>query len=271
MSNSYFTPTSVPATNTRGVSANIRGEIASIEAGFDKLPTPAQLWGYSGNYAVAAGSVNAWTASIATAYLTSYVDGMQIRVKFAAANTTTEPTINLNTLGNKVIATESGSALGTGDIAAGMIATLTYNSTSGKFHMTATAVANAGSATASAAAAAASQAAAAASAAAAAASAASAATSATNAEASRDAIDNRIYPDTYASNPTVRPDGSAVQTGDQAFYTDNLWRRYNGSSWVASDINTANLAAETGSSLIGFNTNSINVLEDIQDSAGATT
>jgi len=183
MTNAYFTPTGSPATSSRGVSANIRSEVSAIEAGFDKLPTPAQLWGHSGNYATAGGSTDAWTASIATAYLTSYVDGMQIRVKFGAANTVTAPTINLNTLGNKVIATETGGALGVGDIAAGMIGTLTYNSTSGKFHMTATAVANGAAAAASASAAASSATAAAASATAAATSATASASSATTAQA----------------------------------------------------------------------------------------
>jgi len=253
MSNSYFTPTSVPATSSRGVSANIRSEIVAVEAGFDKLPTPAQLWGYSGNYATAGGSADAWTASIATAYLTSFVDGMQVRVKFTAANTTAAPTINLNSLGNKVIASETGSVLGVGDIAAGMIATLTYNSTSGKFHMTSTAVASAAAAASAASSASSSASSASASAAAAAASASGAAASATAAEASRDAIDNRIYPGSYASDPTTRPDGTASQSGDEYFNSSsNLQKRFNGTSWVASDINTANLAASTGATLIGY-------------------
>lgn len=51
--------------------------------------------------------------------------------------------------------------------------------------------------------------------------------------------------------PTHRDDGSAVQNGDYASFTDNLFRRYNGETWVASDINTANLAAPTGSSTVG--------------------
>ncbi|HEY0915657.1 MAG TPA: hypothetical protein VGE22_12370 [Solimonas sp.] len=61
-----------------------------------------------------------------------------------------------------------------------------------------------------------------------------AATSATAAEASRDAIDNRIYPGTYASDPTTRPDGSAIQEGDEYTGTDGYrYARIDG-AWVAS-------------------------------------
>ena len=45
MSNEYFQPGSVPAPNAPGSSATIRGEFASIAAGFDKLPA---LAGYAG-------------------------------------------------------------------------------------------------------------------------------------------------------------------------------------------------------------------------------
>lgn len=51
--------------------------------------------------------------------------------------------------------------------------------------------------------------------------------------------------------PTVRGDGGVVQAGDYAFFTDNLFRHFNGFTWVASDINTAALAASSGSTLVG--------------------
>lgn len=61
-----------------------------------------------------------------------------------------------------------------------------------------------------------------------------------------------IYAGTFASAPTTRPGGSAIQSGDVYFNsTANLTYRWNGTSWVASDINTANLAASTGATLIG--------------------
>jgi hypothetical protein len=67
--------------------------------------------------------------------------------------------------------------------------------------------------------------------------------------------------------PTHRDDGSAIQNGDYAFFTDNLFRRYNGATWVASDINTANLAAGTGATMIGYGTGTV---KSALDGAAAT-
>lgn len=81
---------------------------------------------------------------------------------------------------------------------------------------------------------------------------AAAAQSAADAESSRQAIDSRMYPGAYANDPTTRPDGTACQPGDEYFNsTSNLRKRFNGATWVASDINTANLAASTGANLVG--------------------
>jgi hypothetical protein len=73
------------------------------------------------------------------------------------------------------------------------------------------------------------------------------------AAASRSAIDNRIYPGTYSVAPLTRPDGSARQNGDEYFDSvANKRYTFNGASWIASDINTANLASLTGATLIGL-------------------
>lgn len=69
-----------------------------------------------------------------------------------------------------------------------------------------------------------------------------------------------IYAGTYASDPLTRPDGTAIQVGDQYFNSaSNLRLTFNGATWVASDINTADLAASGGSALVGF----------LQEGAGA--
>lgn len=56
----------------------------------------------------------------------------------------------------------------------------------------------------------------------------------------------------YASDPATDPLGNPPTVGDEYFNTTaNLLKRWNGTTWQASDINTANLAAPSGSSLVG--------------------
>lgn len=76
--------------------------------------------------------------------------------------------------------------------------------------------------------------------------------SAASALASKVATD-RLYPGSFATDPLVRPDGSARQVGDEIFNSSvGLKKRWSGTAWVASDISTANLAASGGSSLVGY-------------------
>jgi hypothetical protein len=57
----------------------------------------------------------------------------------------------------------------------------------------------------------------------------------------------------YASDPATDPLGNPPTVGDEYFSTtSNLLKRFNGTTWQASDINTANLAAQSGSSLVGY-------------------
>lgn len=117
---------------------DVNAAFDEVSAGFEKLPAANDLWGGMQNFAVATGPVNVWAVSIAPTRLTAYVDGLTIRVRFPAANTTTVPTINLNGLGAKVICRDSSSNLSANDIAAGMVGLLTYSATFGKFQLTAT-------------------------------------------------------------------------------------------------------------------------------------
>ena len=80
-----------------------------------------------------------------------------------------------------------------------------------------------------------------------------AAYSAQAAGGSRAAIDNRIYPGSYAVDPATRPDGSPVQEGDEAFNsTEGVRKRYTGGAWKAGDLSSANLGAPSGASLVGY-------------------
>lgn len=57
----------------------------------------------------------------------------------------------------------------------------------------------------------------------------------------------------YAEDPATDPLGNPPTEGDEYWNTTaKLLKRWNGTTWQASDINTANLAAPTGASLVGF-------------------
>jgi len=87
----------------------------------------------------------------------------------------------------------------------------------------------------------------------------SAATSATNAAVSE--ANALSYLTAYratsygalATDPVLDPNGNAPTVGDEYYNTTaNLLKRFNGATWQASDISTANLAAPSGSALVGF-------------------
>lgn len=68
-----------------------------------------------------------------------------------------------------------------------------------------------------------------------------------------------------ASDPATDPLGNQPTVGDEYFNTtSNLLKRFNGATWQASDINTANLAAPSGSSLVGYDDG---MVQDVLDHA----
>lgn len=81
------------------------------------------------NYAEAAGDGAAYTASFTPA-LTAHITGMPVIVKILAANTSTTPTINPDTIGAKQIQRKNGVPLCVGDMPANLFAVLVYNGSS---------------------------------------------------------------------------------------------------------------------------------------------
>jgi len=75
----------------------------------------------------------------------------------------------------------------------------------------------------------------------------------------------------YASDPATDPLGNPPTVGDEYFNTtSNLLKRWNGTTWQASDINTANLAASSGSSLVGYDGGTVqDVLDAVTGPNGA--
>ena len=79
------------------------------------------------NYAAATGT-DTYTADISPVF-TAYVTGAHYFISFTNANTSTTPTLNLNSLGAKTIVKEGTAALVAGDIPAGHKAVLMYDGT----------------------------------------------------------------------------------------------------------------------------------------------
>lgn len=78
-------------------------------------------------YAVASGT-NTYAASL-TPSLTAYAIGQIVFINFTNAQTSTTPTLNINSLGAKTIVKRNSTALESGDIAAGQIYALIYDGT----------------------------------------------------------------------------------------------------------------------------------------------
>lgn len=95
----------------------------------------------------------------------------------------------------------------------------------------------------------------------------SAAASAAAVQANRTALDNRLYPGTYAADPATRPDGSAVQAGDRYFNSSVARQKtYSGTVWATDNLDSAALAAPAGASLVGYDGGTA---QDVLDAAKA--
>jgi hypothetical protein len=108
---------------------DVNAAFDEVSAGFEKMPTPTQMWGGSQNYSADTGSANTHVVSVAATHLTGYYAGM--KVKFKAANTNTgAATLNVNSLGAKAIVRPDGAtALTAGAIVAGQMVEATYDGT----------------------------------------------------------------------------------------------------------------------------------------------
>lgn len=118
----YSTGVFIPYATARA--EDVVAELAAIQAGFARLPSPAKLKADSGNYIAAGGSANTITATLDPAP-TEYSDGLCIKLKVTAENTGAA-TLNLNSLGAIPIVDKDGAALRTGAMNAGHVAYLIY-------------------------------------------------------------------------------------------------------------------------------------------------
>lgn len=133
MTNAYYTPAAI-VPNTLARSSAVNAQFTGVEAGFDKLPTEAELkQGKVTKAGADTGGVNAHVVALPYAPA-SYVEGLHVR--FRAVTTNTGPsTINVNGLGVQGIRTYAGAALAGGEIVGDAFTDLVYDAAGGFFRI----------------------------------------------------------------------------------------------------------------------------------------
>ncbi len=125
MTNLYYNASGNPPTQSRAASGVVRSEYSGVESGFDKLPTPIEIFSNTAILATDIGAVNAFIPA-GNSTVTALSD--QIEVKFRAANNATGPaTLNYNLTGALPLQNPDGSALSGTTIVAGQIVTAAYS------------------------------------------------------------------------------------------------------------------------------------------------
>jgi hypothetical protein len=131
MSNSYF---DWPAKSTaeRFVafdtvrSGDVNDALDLVSAGFEKMPTPAELNGGYGNYAPDTGSANQYVVELSS-QITDYVEGLTVKFRAANANTGAS-TLNVNGMGAvAIVGPDGATALEAGQIVDGQMVECQYD------------------------------------------------------------------------------------------------------------------------------------------------
>lgn len=127
MSNDYFNHTSTITRLSPAQSAAVNALFAAIAAGFDKLPEKAALERAMLNYVEDTGSADALECAMDPT-LTSYDEGLKVRVKVAATNTGAA-TLDIDSLGVTSIKRIDGTDPEETDLTAGDIHEFVYDGT----------------------------------------------------------------------------------------------------------------------------------------------
>lgn len=136
MSNDYFVhSTNIIPAGTRARTSQVNAIAAEIEDGFDKMPSLENLTQGNTHYLADTGAADVYAVTFAAPLVPSgYVDGMQLDVKISVTNTGAA-TINVNALGAKTIARQTGDALLADTFIAGNIYSMIYSLTAGEFRL----------------------------------------------------------------------------------------------------------------------------------------
>lgn len=120
---------------TRAKGSEVKAEFDALQNYADDMPSPAQSWSGSINFATAGGTANALTLAL-TKNWTTYTgkDGHRITVQ-AAANNTGAATVDVDGLGATSLRDNEGQALAADDLKAGAIYDLVYDEGNGYFRV----------------------------------------------------------------------------------------------------------------------------------------
>jgi len=130
MTNSYFNYDDPAQSGTKVASAQFNNTMLAVQAGFDKLPTPTQLFYDNGRYGAATVvTTNSFALALpATTSVLEYSVGLGVLVQFPVANTGAAQ-INVNGMGLKEIRSPQMTALMANDLVPGVIYDLRYDGT----------------------------------------------------------------------------------------------------------------------------------------------
>lgn len=139
MSNDFFNHTAnVIAEGTLARAVQVNNIAEEIAVGFGKLPSEASLRDGNGNYAVDAGSTNAYEVTLSSS-ITAYTEGMLVAFRAQTTNTAA-PTLNVipsgeSALGPISIVYADGTTPASGDILSDSIVECRYDATNNRFTM----------------------------------------------------------------------------------------------------------------------------------------
>ncbi|MDE4303629.1 hypothetical protein PXK30_09570 [Phaeobacter gallaeciensis] len=227
MSNDYFNADTLISRQTKAKSPAVNAIIQSIAAGFDLFPGKDKLQQDRVTHYPDTGAADAYVVTMAPA-ITAYVDGLHLRVVISNTNTGA-CTLNVNGIGARAIKLFNNTDPAAGDITAGDICVLVYQSSRSAFILISQSRSYVASAQTAAEAAITAQ---------------EAAESAQEgAETAWDSFDDR-YLGGKASDPATDNDGDPLLAGAIYWKTGSGFRVWNGSAWSAAffDANGALVA-----------------------------
>lgn len=126
MANGFYARTYDFAARTKARGEEVKGELDALVAGFDKLPTEAELKTGVINYAVDTGAANAYVVTLP--YVPVLADGVEVAFKATNASTGAS-TLNVNSTGVKSILMADGTAMIADGITVGSMVVARYNGT----------------------------------------------------------------------------------------------------------------------------------------------